>query len=112
MRLWHAYELIRRGQPLTYQDVEVIDYKELIEMEKYVYSTLLVVLKLGDSSLESKMNELNPLLRKCTLDYQQTIGQTLAIHAKNTLKERLKKAAVGEGFFTRLKVSFWLYNRF
>jgi tetratricopeptide (TPR) repeat protein len=112
MRLWHAYELIRRGQPLTYQDVEVIDYKELIEMEKYVYSTLLVVLKLGDSSLESKMNELNPLLRKCTLDYQQTIGQTLAIHAKNTLKERLKKAAVGEGFFTKLKVSFWLYNRF
>lgn len=112
MRLWHAYELVRTGKPLTYQDVEVIDYKELIDIEKYVYSTLLVALKLGNSPLESKIKELDPLLRKCTQDYQQTVGQTLAVHAKNSLKERLKKAVESQSLLMKLKMSFWLYNRF
>ena len=112
MRLWYAYELIRTGQPLTYEDVEVIAYEELIENEKYVYSTLLVTLALGDNTLENKLDDLTPLLRKCQQDYQQTVGQSLAIHARNTLKKRLKNAVVTEGFFGKLKLAWWISNRF
>ena len=112
MRLWYAYELIRTGKQLTYEDVEVIDYEELIENEKYVYSTLLVALELDDHSLENKLDELTPLLRKCQQDYKQAAGQELAIHARNTLKKRLKNAIVTEGFFGKLKLAWWISNRF
>jgi predicted Zn-dependent protease len=112
MRLWYAYELIRTGKQLSYKDVEVIDYEELIENEKYVYSTLLVALELSGNSLESKLDELTPLLRKCQQDYQQAAGQELAIHARNTLKKRLKNSIVTEGFFGKLKLAWWISNRF
>lgn len=112
MRLWYAYELIRTGQELTYEDIEVIDYEELIENEKYVYSTLLVVLELGNNALENKLEELTPLLRNCQQDYQQAAGQELAIHARKTLKNRLKKAIVTEKFFKKIKLAWWISNRF
>lgn len=112
MRLWYAYELSRTGQKLTYEDVEVIDYEELIENEKYVYSTLLVDLALGKDSLENQLDTLTPLLRKCRQDYQQTGGQALSIHARNSLKERLKNAIEAEGFFAKLKLAWWISNRF
>lgn len=112
LRLWYAYELVRTGKGLTYKEIEVIDYSELIELEKYVYSTLLVILELGDNTLENKLDDLDSLLRKCTQDYQQVVGQKLALHAKNSLKARIKGAVSGEGFFARLKTSFWIYNRF
>ena len=112
MRLWYAYELIRTGQELTYEDIEVIDYEELIENEKYVYSTLLVVLELGSNALENKLEELTPLLRNCQQDYQQAAGQELAIHARKTLKNRLKKAIVTEKFFKKIKLAWWISNRF
>lgn len=112
LRLWYAYELLRTGRELTYEDIEVIDYSELIEMEKYVYSTIVVALTLGSDSLESKQDQLEPLLRKCQQDYQKTAGQNLAVHARKTLKERLKEAVEAKGFWKSLKLSFWISNRF
>jgi len=112
MRLWYAYELIRIGKPLTYADLEVIDYEELIDMERYVYSTLLVILQLGNTSLEDKLEEIDPLLRKCQQAYQAANGQNLAVHARNSLKSRLKGAVSATGFFEKLKVKWWISNRF
>jgi len=112
LRLWYAYELIRTNQELTQADLEVIDYSELIEMEQYVYSTLLVLLELGNNSLEIKLDELSPLLRKCQQNYQKSGGQELAIHARNTLKVRLKKSIQSKGFWKTLKLAFWISHRF
>ncbi|MGB2742725.1 MAG: tetratricopeptide repeat protein [Cognaticolwellia sp.] len=112
MRLWYAYELIRTGQQLTQEDITVIDYEELMENEQYVYSTLRVVLALADDALEHKMDELTPLLRKCQQVYQATAGQSLAMHAQKTLKKRLKSAINTDGFFKKIKLNFWLSNRF
>lgn len=112
LRLWYAYELLRTGRELTYEDIEVIDYSELIDMEKYVYSTIVVALTLGKKSLESKLGQLDPLLRKCQQDYQKASGQNLAVHARKTLKARLKNAVEAKGFWKSLKLSFWISNRF
>ena len=112
MRLWHAYELTRTGQQLTQEDITVIDYEQLMENEQYVYSTLCVVLALADSALEHKLDELTPLLRECQQLYQATAGQTLAMHAQKTLKKRLKSAIATDGFFQKIKLNFWLSNRF
>lgn len=112
LRLWYAYELLRTGRELTYEDIEVIDYSELIDMEKYVYSTIVVALTLGGSSLESKLDELTPLLTKCQQDYQKTANQNLAVHARNTLKARLKQSIEAKGFWNTLKLAFWISNRF
>lgn len=112
LRLWYAYELYRTGQEVTLEDLEVIDCSELIEMEQYVYSTLLVSLALGNDSLESKLDELTPLLRKCQQDYQKTAGQELALHAQKLLKHRLKAAIVTKSFFGKLKLAWWVSNRF
>ncbi len=116
MRLWYAYELFRTGQELSYQDIEVIDYQELIENEQYVYSVLLVALELGDSPLEFKLSAaedpLTPLLRKCQQDYQNTLGQPLAMHAQKTLRTRLKQAVRTKSFFGRIKLVWWVSNRF
>jgi len=112
LRLWYAYELIRTNQELTQADLEVIDYSELIEMEQYVYSTLLVLLELGNNSLEIKLDELSPLLRKCQQDYQKAGGQELALHARNTLKTKLKNSIKAKGFWSSLKLAWWISNRF
>ena len=72
----------------------------------------MVALELDEDSLENKLDELTPLLRKCQQDYQQASGQELAIHARNTLKKRLKNAIVSEGFFGKLKLAWWISNRF
>jgi tetratricopeptide (TPR) repeat protein len=112
MQLWYAYDLNRTSQNLSYQDIEVIDYKELMDNEKYVYAILLVILELGEDTLENKLDELSPLLRKCQKDYQKAAGQQLTIHARDTLKNRLKSAIVTEGFFAKLKLAWWISNRF
>lgn len=112
LRLWYAYELLRTGRELTYEDIEVIDYSELIDMEKYVYSTIAVALTLGNDSLENKQDQLDPLLRKCQQDYQKTAGQNLAVHARNTLKTKLKGSIETKGFWNSLKLSWWISNRF
>ena len=112
LRLWYAYELHRTGQEITQEDIEVIDYSELIEMEQYVYSTLLVSLELGNNSLESKLDELTPLLRNCQQAYRKAAGQELALHARNTLKARLKQSTKSKRFWKTLKLAFWISNRF
>ncbi|WP_158971159.1 tetratricopeptide repeat protein [Paraglaciecola sp. L3A3] len=112
MRLWYAYDLYRTGQTLDYADLDVIDYEELIENEKYVYSTLQVALALGQDSFESKLDVITPLLRKCQQDYQATVGQKLAVHAKQLLKTKLKDSIQVTGFFATLKLVWQLSNRF
>jgi tetratricopeptide (TPR) repeat protein len=112
LRLWYAYDLVRTGEQLTKEDIEVIDYSSLIEMEQYVYSTLVATLALGNSSLESKLEELNPLLRNCQQCYQNTGGQELALHARKSLKARLKKAMQSKSLFKSIKLSLWISNRF
>ena len=112
LRLWYAYELLRTNSELNNEDIEVIDYSELIEVEKYIYSIVAAALALGDSSLEEKQNQLTPLLRKCQQDYQDVVGNTLAEHAKNTLKTKLKQSIKSKGFWNSLKLSFWINNRF
>lgn len=110
--LWYVYELHRTGQNITEQDIEIIDYDELIENEKYVYSTLRVILALDQQPLEDKLEQLTPLLRKCQQDYQHTVGQPLAVHAKKLLRRTLKDAVASTNWFTKLKLAWWISNRF
>lgn len=112
LRLWYVYELFRTEKQLSPSDIKVIDYSELIEIEKYVYSTLLVSLELGNEPLENKLDELTPLLRKCQRDYQDVVGHKLALHAKNTLKTELKNSIKIKGFWEKLKLTYWISNRF
>lgn len=112
LRLWYAYELIRKGQELSQVDIDVIDYSELIEIEQYVYSTLLVHLALGNDSFEYKLDELTPLLRDCQQVYQNASGQELALHARSTLRKRLKNSIETKGFWKSLKLAWQLSNRF
>ncbi len=112
LRLWYAYELNRTGKKLTQEDLQVIDFSELIEMEQYVYSTLLVSIELGNNSLETKLDELTPLLRNCQQAYQKAVGQELALHARNILKTKLKNSIKTKGFLGKLKLSWWISNRF
>ena len=112
LRLWYAYDLIRTEQAITLADIEVIDFSELIEIEQYVYCTLLVSLELGNSPLESKLNELTPLLRRCQQTYQHVVGQSLALHAQKKLRAKLKNSIETKGFWGSLKLAWWISNRF
>lgn len=112
LKLWYAYDLVRTGQELTSEDIEIIDFSELVEIEQYVYCTLVVSLELGENSLESKLDDLTPLLRRCQQAYQTAVGQNLAEHAKRALRAKLKNAIETKGFWALLKLTWWISNRF
>ena len=112
LKLWQFYELYRTGGLVTLDDLAVIDYNELISVEQYVHTTLVVGATLSDNSVESKRDELSDLLRNCQRHYQQVAGHEFANHARNTLKQRLKAQIATTGFWQKLLINWWINNRF
>ncbi|MEQ3657579.1 MAG: tetratricopeptide repeat protein [Glaciecola sp.] len=112
MKLWYFYELWRTGHIFSDEELSVIDYHELIEIERYVFATLKVAVKLGERDLESCLDDITPELRKCQQDNQEVSGHPLASAAQSLLKERLLARVSSSGFFSKLLIKWKLSNRF
>jgi tetratricopeptide (TPR) repeat protein len=112
MKLWYFYELWRTGHIFSDEELSVIDYHELIEIERYVFATLKVAVKLGDRDLESCLDDITPELRKCQQDNQEVSGHPLAGAAQSLLKERLQERISSQRFFSKLLIKWKLSNRF
>ncbi|MBF7074803.1 C39 family peptidase [Glaciecola sp. MH2013] len=112
MRLWYLYEYWRKGSIFDESELDVIDYHELIEVERYVYSTLKVAVQLGADSLEDCLERITPALRRCQQDNQEASGNYLATHAQKLLRSRLESRITSTGFFARLMMKWKLSNRF
>jgi tetratricopeptide (TPR) repeat protein len=112
MKLWYFYELWRTGHNFSDEELSVIDYHELIEIERYVFATLKVAVKLGDRDLESCLDDITPELRKCQQDNQEVSGHPLAGAAQSLLKERLQDRISSQGFIPKLLIKWKLSNRF
>jgi hypothetical protein len=112
MRLWYLYEIWRNGSIFDESELDVIDYHELIEVERYVFSTLKVAVHLGSDSLEDSLERITPYLRKCQEDNQEVSGNYLATCAQKLLRERLKQRISSQGFFANMLMKWKLSNRF
>lgn len=110
IKLWYAYDQVRNGISIDDLDLELIDYHELIESERYVYCTLKVIQELGDEHLDGNQQKLMPYLRKCQQDYQLVSDNYLSQSAKFTLKQYLKSRISCQDFFSKMKMRFWLFN--
>lgn len=112
MRLWYFYELWRNGSTFDSEELDVIDYHELIEVERYVFSTLKAAMSIGDRDIESCLEDITPALRRCQEDNQAAHGHPLASAAQKLLKERLVARISSTGFFAKMLVKWKLMNRF
>ncbi|WP_111979445.1 tetratricopeptide repeat protein [Algibacillus agarilyticus] len=112
LRLWSVYENWRVNNQVDVSELNVIDFSELIEIEQYVYRVLCAAHTLEGKSLETVQTALDPLLRECQHAYQPAAGHHLALVPQKLLRQRIKSAMVSTGFIAKLKLRFWISNRF
>jgi predicted Zn-dependent protease len=112
LRLWHYYDVWRKGGLVSQDDLAMLDISELIEMEQYVFATIEVALLIKNQDLESCLEAITPALRRCQRIKQEVGHNPLVLNAQTLLRSRLESIISSNSFFAKMLIKWKLGNRF
>ncbi|RYV03427.1 hypothetical protein SOPP22_03955 [Shewanella sp. OPT22] len=111
LRVWYAYDLIRTNRHQEANFLHLINYEELVDIEKYTYHVIEACLQIESGSLSNQESVLAPLLEQCKSSFENVAGHRLCEHAKSTLKKQLMASLENPTFVDKLKQFWWIFTR-